>query len=97
MTNPLEMLRFAALGQRRARRSRTAIVIVALASFGLMATACDGGQYVRHVHRRGVAGSQRQLTLAKQQHTLALTLKYSHRMQTTACGTSPMRPVVTTE
>jgi hypothetical protein len=96
MTNPLEMFCFAALRQRRAPRSRTAIVIVVLAS-GLMATACDGGQYVRHIHRRGVAGSQRQRTLAKQQHTVALALKYSHRMQTTACRTSPMQPLVPTE
>ena len=75
MTTAVKTPLFEALRRRLTRLLRLAILLVALASFGLMATACDGGQYVRHVHRRGVAGSQRQLTLAKQQHTVALTLK----------------------
>jgi len=51
MTNAVKMPLFEAVRRRLTRLLRLAILLVALASFGLMASACNGGQYVRHVHR----------------------------------------------
>ena len=78
MTTAVKMPLFEALRRRLTRLLRLAILLVALASFSLMASACNGGQYVRHVHRRGVSSSQRQFTPAEQKHAAALSLKCSH-------------------
>jgi hypothetical protein len=51
VTTTVNTSRSDVLQRKRAQRWRAAVVLTALSSLTLLATACGGGTYVKHIHK----------------------------------------------